>query len=670
MPTFRRPELALLLQAILIALPVAVLAGGALHLLHNDRTVEQEVRDNARAVAPGLARKLGGALLSRQQEAQSQGEIVDGQVKLPGFPNLPEPADWPGKLTAQQAQWWKTAQDAIYRQPDAGVSQEAARRALSALAASAPANSPARANAELELLELGDWFGDNAFHFAEQFPQEVTSSGTPVAALALLLALQHTRAGTLPEHLMQAVETNTVDHPSFLTPELLEAAQQAAAGGMYAGRVAILQQRWQLEEASREKTLAALRTLMTRPLPADRPGEIWLDVGHDGEPDEGSQSLLALTNPAPGGRLGERKVGRWDVTLVPETSLVAALQETLRSTGGLPEYAGAVVEIGGQRRRLAGASAAGADPPLLASADGKLIANIWDDAFAPHTFRLDLDLSASYQQRRRLIQWIIFSAAGTALIGLVTLWTGHRRQARLNEMKSNFVSSVSHELRAPIAAVQLMAESLESGRVTGESRQQDYYHLIVQECRRLSTLVGNVLDFSRIDQGRQRYRFEPVDPMALLRHSVMLMQPYAEQRRVRLVLSESRDAPPEAVDHPQPAWDREAVEQSLVNLLDNAIKHSPEGAEVRVEMETCRDTVRLWVRDRGPGIPAADHARIFERFYRAGQELRRETKGVGIGLSIVKHVAEGHRGRVLVESVVGQGSSFGLELPLNGGTAS
>ena len=110
MPTFRRPELALLLQAILIALPVTVLAGGALHLLRNERTeVEQQARDNARAIAPELARQLGrqvGEELSRQADPQSQGEIVDGQVKLPGFPKLPEPDDWPEKLTGQQAQWW------------------------------------------------------------------------------------------------------------------------------------------------------------------------------------------------------------------------------------------------------------------------------------------------------------------------------------------------------------------------------------------------------------------------------------------------------------------------------------------------------------------------------------------------------------------------------------
>jgi signal transduction histidine kinase len=106
------------------------------------------------------------------------------------------------------------------------------------------------------------------------------------------------------------------------------------------------------------------------------------------------------------------------------------------------------------------------------------------------------------------------------------------------------------------------------------------------------------------------------------------------------------------------------VEQSLVNLLDNAIKHSPAGTEVRVAIELVEPaTVRLWVEDRGEGIPKEEQSRIFDLFYRHGSELRRETQGAGIGLSIVKHVAEAHGGRVFVYSVVGEGSQFILELP-------
>ncbi len=226
-------------------------------------------------------------------------------------------------------------------------------------------------------------------------------------------------------------------------------------------------------------------------------------------------------------------------------------------------------------------------------------------------------------------------------------------------MKSNLVSSVSHELRAPIAAVRLMAESLESARVDGEEKQKDYYRLIVRECARLSSLVENVLDFSRIDQGRKQYHFEPLDALALLRHTVMLMEPGAAERQVRLRLVD----PPPDFETVQPSWDSEAIEQSLVNLLDNAIKHSKAGDEVRIEVELLPALVRFWIADNGPGIPSEEHHKIFDLFYRYGPELRRETEGTGIGLSIVKHAAEAHGGRVIVESAIGRGSRFGLELP-------
>ena len=255
---------------------------------------------------------------------------------------------------------------------------------------------------------------------------------------------------------------------------------------------------------------------------------------------------------------------------------------------------------------------------------------------------------------------LILSAAAAAMAGLASLWRNSRRQALLSEMKSNFVSSVSHELRAPIAAVRLMAESLDRGKIADEAKQKDYFRLIVQECRRLSALVENVLDFSRIDQGRKQYSFEPTGVVALVRQAVALMEPCAAERQVSLKLAEP---PPGAADL-RPCWDEHAVEQSLVNLLDNAIKHSPAGTEVRVAIELVEPaTVRLWVEDRGEGIPKEEQCRIFDLFYRHGSELRRETQGAGIGLSIVKHVAEAHGGRVFVYSAPGQGSQFVLELP-------
>jgi signal transduction histidine kinase len=192
----------------------------------------------------------------------------------------------------------------------------------------------------------------------------------------------------------------------------------------------------------------------------------------------------------------------------------------------------------------------------------------------------------------------------------------------------------------------------------------EYYRLIGQECRRLGGLVENVLDFSRIDLGRKRYEFDPTDIVALVRHTVAVMTPYATDRGVTLRLElPTPGAQPEA--SAQPLLDGRAVQQALVNLIDNAIKHSPPNATVTVSLILPRDgqPLRLAIRDHGPGIAAQDQERIFEPFCRLESELRRQTTGVGIGLSIVQHVAEAHGGRVLVESKLGAGSCFVLEIP-------
>jgi signal transduction histidine kinase len=170
------------------------------------------------------------------------------------------------------------------------------------------------------------------------------------------------------------------------------------------------------------------------------------------------------------------------------------------------------------------------------------------------------------------------------------------------------------------------------------------------------------------------------------------MQPYATERQVTLTLSPENVQPStfnvqrSAFDL-QPSIDGRAIQQALVNLIDNAIKHAPAATTVTVGLECARanaepetrnaergtqnpdrrppPSVLLWVEDLGPGIPSEEHEKIFEPFYRRGSELRRETQGVGIGLTIVKHVAEAHGGRVTVRSAVGQGSRFTIELPVN-----
>jgi signal transduction histidine kinase len=280
------------------------------------------------------------------------------------------------------------------------------------------------------------------------------------------------------------------------------------------------------------------------------------------------------------------------------------------------------------------------------------------------------DLLYSRQKTRiALFGLLIVSSAIAAVVGFISARRAFLRQQTLSDMKSNFVSSVSHELRAPIASVRLMAESLERGTVQDPARQGEYFHFIVQECRRLSSLIERVLDFARIEQGRKRYDFEPTDVATLVRETANLMQPVAREKQITLATGLS-DSDLSKLESP-PVLDGQAIQQALVNLIDNALKHSPAGSTVNVALTIAEpktpnskpETFSLSVLDRGSGIPPEEHQRIFERFYRRGSELQRETQGVGIGLSIVKHIVESHGGRILVESEVGQGSRFTIELP-------
>src|SRR5207245_1147593 len=148
--------------------------------------------------------------------------------------------------------------------------------------------------------------------------------------------------------------------------------------------------------------------------------------------------------------------------------------------------------------------------------------------------------TALFERQRARTFWfgsLIAASAVAAFIGLLTAWRAFHRQRQLSEMKSNFVSSVSHELRAPIASVRLLAESLERGTVQEAQKQTEYFRFIVQECRRLSSLIENVLDFSRIEQGRKQYEFEPTDLSALVRQTVGLMEPAAAERNITLAVS-------------------------------------------------------------------------------------------------------------------------------------
>jgi signal transduction histidine kinase len=267
-------------------------------------------------------------------------------------------------------------------------------------------------------------------------------------------------------------------------------------------------------------------------------------------------------------------------------------------------------------------------------------------------------LSAS----NRRIVWLGLLILGSAGISVLA-WRHTRRSvlrlADLNRQKSNFVSSVSHELRAPVASMQLMTESLSSGKIQSPEKRDEYYDLILHECRRLGALVHNVLDYARIEQRRKEYEFSNCDVQRLVENSVKLMEPAAVERGIQL---RSETTPLDAV------VDGEALQQALINLIDNGIKFAPTDSELLVHMSGSENArLELSVADQGPGIPPEQHERVFERFYRQEDELRRETTGVGIGLSIVKHIVDAHGGRVTIADVAPTGARFIIDIPLDSG---
>lgn len=248
------------------------------------------------------------------------------------------------------------------------------------------------------------------------------------------------------------------------------------------------------------------------------------------------------------------------------------------------------------------------------------------------------------------------------LAGLVLVWTNVRRELKLSRLKSDFVANVSHELKTPLALIRLFAETLELGRVPTEEKQQQYHRIINKESRRLTQLINNILDFSRIEAGRKEYRLVRTDVAAVVRDVVDAYRFPIEHQGFALDLVVAEDLP-------EMETDPEALSQALINLLNNAIKYSPEKKSIAVWVGREGDRVLVSVADRGIGIPKAEQKRIFEKFYRVESSLVHTTKGSGLGLALVQHITEAHGGRVEVTSAPGEGSTFTLSLPVRGEAA-
>ena len=270
---------------------------------------------------------------------------------------------------------------------------------------------------------------------------------------------------------------------------------------------------------------------------------------------------------------------------------------------------------------------------------------------------------AALEQHFVRTDFLILAVISLLLAGGIVLT--HRnisREMALARLKSDFVSNVSHELRTPLSLIRLYAETLEMGRLKTPEKCQEYYSIIRKESERLTALINNILDFSRIEAGRKEYDFRETDMRELVHNTLESYRYQIEQNGFAFEERISEDVPALRVD-------REAMARSLLNLVNNALKYSQDRKFIGVNLFRDNGAVKLEVVDHGIGIPVHEQGKIFEKFYRVGDPLVHNTKGSGLGLSLVRHIVQAHGGQVLVDSVPGRGSKFTITLPVNGGTS-
>jgi two-component system phosphate regulon sensor histidine kinase PhoR len=252
---------------------------------------------------------------------------------------------------------------------------------------------------------------------------------------------------------------------------------------------------------------------------------------------------------------------------------------------------------------------------------------------------------------------LVVSFVSVVITGIILVLVFVRREANLSELQADFVSKVSHELRTPLTAIRLFAETLDRPNAD-EATRSKCTTLLVAESERLSKMIERLLDWGRMEAGRKIYELKTEKVSDIIEDARKAYVPHQEVGggSVELAL----DIDPEL---PDVVVDRHAIVDSIVNLLSNAQKYGGSPPKIRLRASAANQEVTIAVTDNGAGIPAPEHRRIFEKFYRIDDRLSRTKEGSGLGLAIVKHVARAHRARVIVESEEGKGSTFALVLP-------
>ena len=263
------------------------------------------------------------------------------------------------------------------------------------------------------------------------------------------------------------------------------------------------------------------------------------------------------------------------------------------------------------------------------------------------------------EKRFRLtrIATLYIVAVSVFLTGLYFMVSNIYHRIKINRMKEDFISSVSHELKTPIAAVKMLTETLKRGKVRQDTGKTRYYDMIIRESDRLTRFINKILDFSKIEKGKKVFYFEKENLVDLTKTVVEIYKDESQDEKLKIQFNAEKDEILAEID-------KDAIFQVIFNLIDNAYKYSKEEKVITINVKALPKEVRIEVIDKGLGIPKGSIERIFDKFYRVERDIVMGIKGSGLGLSFVKSVVSAHNGTMAVESKIGKGSKFVISLPV------
>jgi len=291
-----------------------------------------------------------------------------------------------------------------------------------------------------------------------------------------------------------------------------------------------------------------------------------------------------------------------------------------------------------------------------------VIAEFFPENFPP--WRLELyqtgEGESGFFLYKNIFFWTILALLFILFFGSGLIIRTIIHEVNLLNLKSEFIASVSHEFKTPLTSMAAVIERLLDDEVKDAGKAQEYYRILSHDSERLKRLVKNVLDFTKIEEGKREYKLASTDIVELVRREVKSFEKENKSDSLKVGIEIDDNIPPVFADE-------EAMGQALRNILDNAAKFSGQEKKINVQIVRKENSVEIAVRDRGIGIPENEQKRIFEKFYRGKQASSVSPTGTGLGLTLVKHIVDAHGGKIIVRSQPGEGSSFSLILPIHKG---